>query len=223
MNSYRTSIAGLLGVVAFVALWLATIRSGSSYYTAIAGALALAALLSAVGGAIVLRGRSRAFCVGFALFGIGFSVELHQDLLGWRVGKVLNENLDRLATKLLPPLIEPLDRDMQAQPALTEMPSLPGLGIEEKSDPANSRAAVPLLEIPPEAPPPPELDLTGGPKRDDVRLRRLMVLNEFVRIGSMTFSLLMGVVGGLITVAMYTRAQNEPTSARSPKPVAGGS
>lgn len=67
--SPRFSIAGLMGVVVVCGLGFAALRTDSPIWAHATLSLTLLALLTAILGAAIRRGRSRAFWLGFAVFG----------------------------------------------------------------------------------------------------------------------------------------------------------
>jgi hypothetical protein len=69
MGRFRTSIARLLGVVLFVAVALAALRSANDSWDSGVLAVTLLILLTAILMAVHRTGRRRASSVGFALFG----------------------------------------------------------------------------------------------------------------------------------------------------------
>jgi hypothetical protein len=72
MGRASISIAGMLGVVLFGAVALAALRSGSDLWTSGIYTTALGALGFATLGAVLRRGPSRAYWIGFAIFGWGY-------------------------------------------------------------------------------------------------------------------------------------------------------
>jgi putative exporter of polyketide antibiotics len=74
MNRFRPSIAGLLGLILAVGLGLAALRGSSSFWYSLTVLGTLTVLLTSILGAIFRRGRSRAFCTGFALFGLALII-----------------------------------------------------------------------------------------------------------------------------------------------------
>jgi hypothetical protein len=69
MRRARASIAMLLVYIALFAVGLAALRVSSRLWANVGFSLAITLLLAAVAGLIYLRGESRAFALGFALFG----------------------------------------------------------------------------------------------------------------------------------------------------------
>jgi hypothetical protein len=67
--SFRFSIATLMTFVLVLALGLAALRSGSEAWSTAVFTLTLVLHFTAILGAIYRRGRDRAGCLGFALFG----------------------------------------------------------------------------------------------------------------------------------------------------------
>jgi hypothetical protein len=102
MTGPRLSIAGLLGIVAVAAFWLTGLKSATTFWTSAAATLTLALFLGAVLGAFFLRGRDRAACVGFALFGIVYLILVNWDWVGGQFGISLTAGLGDFADSLLP-------------------------------------------------------------------------------------------------------------------------
>ena len=102
MRGFRLSIAGMLWVVAVVALWVASLRSASVLWLSVAATITLGLLLTAVVGVVLLRGEARAFCLGFALFGWVYLVLVNWDWIGGPIGHDLTGGLSELGDWLLP-------------------------------------------------------------------------------------------------------------------------
>jgi hypothetical protein len=81
-NSRPAVIQFTLGSLFLLMTWLATVCIGlntpNRLWAAVAGSLALLALLTAVMAAIYAPGSARAFALGFAVFGSGYLVCLHR-------------------------------------------------------------------------------------------------------------------------------------------------
>ena len=103
MPRFRVSIAGLLALVALAALWLASIRSATVWWTSISSTLTLGMLLTGVLGAIFLRGPDRAFWAGFALFGMVYLALVNWDWIGAQFGHDLTSGLSAMAEAVFPP------------------------------------------------------------------------------------------------------------------------
>jgi hypothetical protein len=102
MGGARLSIAGMLGIVAALALGMAALFSAASLWLSAAATLTLAIFLSAVLGAILLRGSERAFCLGFALFSGVYLVLVDWDWMGGQFGHDLTAGLSDLAEVIHP-------------------------------------------------------------------------------------------------------------------------
>src|SRR4051794_34815811 len=102
MNAPRLSIAGLLGIVAVAALGMTGLRSATTFWTSAAGTITLGLFLGSILGACMLRGRERAGCVGFALFGIVYLILVNWDWIGGQFGISLTAGLGDLADTLVP-------------------------------------------------------------------------------------------------------------------------
>jgi hypothetical protein len=73
MNRYRTSIAGLVGLVVACAAGLAALRGASALSVSLTLSAALAALTLGLAGVVYRRGRRRAFWVGFCVCGWAYA------------------------------------------------------------------------------------------------------------------------------------------------------
>ena len=100
MATFRISIAGLLGIVAVIAIWLAGMRSASSLWTTAAATVTLALLLTALLAALLLDGADRAFCAGFALFAWSYLLLVNWDWVGGQFGHDLTAGLSDIAEAL---------------------------------------------------------------------------------------------------------------------------
>jgi hypothetical protein len=72
MDGTRVSVGGLLAVILFAAIGLAALRASTDLWAGLVNASALMLLGSAILAAILRRGASRAFWLGFAVFGCGY-------------------------------------------------------------------------------------------------------------------------------------------------------
>lgn len=68
----RVSILGLMGVIALVAVATVALREANDLWASCLFTLTLFLLGLACLGGVFCRGRSRAFCAGFAAFGVGY-------------------------------------------------------------------------------------------------------------------------------------------------------
>jgi hypothetical protein len=102
MNPRGISIAGLAGIVIVLGTGMAALKSASVLWTNAASTVVLALFLSAVVGAIYLRGADRAYWVGFAVFGWGYLVLVNWTSLGGQFGHDLTGGLDDLAETVIP-------------------------------------------------------------------------------------------------------------------------
>ena len=107
MRRHNITIAGMLGLIALVAIWLTSLRSASVYWVAAVEIIGFFAGMTALLGAIFIRGASRAFCLGFLLFAVGFRFENRVGFLGGQIQTALDSALGALADKVIPPLQEP--------------------------------------------------------------------------------------------------------------------
>lgn len=125
MATFRISIAGVLGIVAVIAIWLAGMRSASSLWTTAAATVTLALLLTALLAALLLDGADRAFCVGFAMFAWSYLLLVNWDWVGGQFGHDLTSGLSDLAEALFDP--GPAAALPPSQPAVLPTPA-PGAG-----------------------------------------------------------------------------------------------
>ena len=82
MKSFRISLAASMAIIALIALGLAGMVSATRVWTAVAGTLTLALLLTALLAAGMLSGGDRAFWTGFALFGWVYLLLVNWDWVG---------------------------------------------------------------------------------------------------------------------------------------------
>jgi hypothetical protein len=104
MTGHRLSIAGMLGFIAIAGFCLAAMRSSSPLWTAVGTTLGLGILLTAVLGAVFLRGDSRAFASGFALFGSVYLLLVNWDWIGAQIGRDLTAGLGDLVERVVFPV-----------------------------------------------------------------------------------------------------------------------
>lgn len=97
MPRLRISIAGLVGLIAVMALWMASLRAATVWWTTAASTVTLGVLLSAALGAAFRSGAERAFWTGFCLFGTVYLVLANWDWLGAQFGHDLTGGLGDLA------------------------------------------------------------------------------------------------------------------------------
>jgi hypothetical protein len=102
MPGLRISIAGLLGIVAVLAIWLAGMRSASSLWTTTAATVTLALLLTALLAAVLFDGTDRTFWAGFALFAWSYLLLVNWDWVGGPFGHDLTAGLSDLADTIFP-------------------------------------------------------------------------------------------------------------------------
>jgi hypothetical protein len=102
MGANRISVAGLLGLVAVIAIGIASLRFATVAWTTAATTVTVGVLLAAVLGVIYLRGAARAFCVGFALFGWVYLILVDWSWIGAQVGHDLTGGLGDLAEVVHP-------------------------------------------------------------------------------------------------------------------------
>jgi hypothetical protein len=222
-SGYRISIAGLLGFVALAAFWFAALQSESAYWTAAAAMILIGALLTSVLGIVCLRGRARAFCIGFALFGFGFTWAIHGQVLVGELQTMLETAFNEFGEKVLPPL--PPEPSMPPMPTI---PSVPGYSTPvvttpslpasppvfvEEADPALEATTTPI------SPSPPANMLVPPPSVDTYTIaviQRQQKLANFSKIGGMSACLFLGLLGGLIASAMAARTHAQAEAAQNP-------
>lgn len=102
MKGPRFSLAGLMGIVAVIALGCVGLVSASTFWTSAAATIALGLLLGAVLGAVLLRGAEQAFLLGFALFGIIYLLLVDWDWFGGQLGHDLTAGLSDVADSIIP-------------------------------------------------------------------------------------------------------------------------
>ncbi len=102
MGRPRLMLASLMGLVAMVALGMASLFSASTFWTAAAATVTLMLLLGAVLGTILPRGAEWASCLGFALFGVVYFVLVEWDWVGGQLGHDLTAGLIDLAKSMIP-------------------------------------------------------------------------------------------------------------------------
>jgi hypothetical protein len=98
----RFSLAGLMGIVAVIALGCVGLVSASTFWTSAAATITLGLLLGAVLGAVLLRGAEQAFLLGFALFGIIYLLLVDWDWFGGQLGHDLTAGLSDVAESIIP-------------------------------------------------------------------------------------------------------------------------
>jgi hypothetical protein len=121
MPKFRISIAGLLGIVAVMAIWLAGMRSASSLWTTSAATVTLTLLLTALLAAFLLSGTDRAFWAGFAVFGWSYLLLVNWDWIGGQFGHDLTSALSEIADAMLDDVPPPA----AASPSAPFTPPLP--------------------------------------------------------------------------------------------------
>jgi hypothetical protein len=97
----RFSLAGLMGIVAVIALGCVGLVSASTFWTSAAATITLGLLLGAVLGAVLLRGADQAFLLGFALFGIVYLLLVDWDWFGGQLGHDLTVGLVDVAETVI--------------------------------------------------------------------------------------------------------------------------
>jgi hypothetical protein len=185
-SGYRVSIGGLLVVVAIAAAWLATIRSSSAFATGFAAAISLGAFLTAALGGILLRGSVRAFCLGFAIFGLGYSFEMRTAWFIGDLGGVLEGALQQLGVKVIPDV---LPRLTASSKPTAFIPTVPG--------------ALPRIRM--------SIKQASIDAFNERREKR----SNFVKVGLISIRVLFGMLGGLIGIALVARSRQalDPTPA----------
>lgn len=108
MRGFRLSVAGLAGVVALAALWIAAVMASSNVCLTLATMVTLAVLLSSPFGFMRRRAFDQAFWIGFTLFGWTYFVLVNWDWVGGTVGHALTGGISEAAEWLFPvdPTIE---------------------------------------------------------------------------------------------------------------------
>jgi hypothetical protein len=89
----RITIAGSLGLVLFVALALAGLRSGSVYWVTALAWVLLLWLSASILGVIYRRGRARVFWTGFAVFGWIYLMLIHNSLVSTTLADEMGQGL----------------------------------------------------------------------------------------------------------------------------------
>lgn len=117
MRGPPVTLAGSLLIVALLALSMAALFSGAGLWISVAATATLGTLLSAVLGAILLRGEARAFWVGLALFATSYLVLVDWDWIGGQFGHDLTLGLSELAERIFP---DPTTT--RSAPVLTQLP-----------------------------------------------------------------------------------------------------
>lgn len=77
MRAGRISIAGLVTLIAVVAVWLAALKVASDLWLGITSTVSLGLVLTAVLGTVFRKGKARGFWAGFTLFGVVYLVLVH--------------------------------------------------------------------------------------------------------------------------------------------------
>jgi hypothetical protein len=207
-------------------VWFAALQSGSAYWTAASAMILIGALLTSVLGIVCLCGRARAFCIGFAIFGFGFTWAIRGTVLVGELQSLLETAFTEFGEKVLPPL----PPDPSTPPMLmTSSPSglpprvVPSIPAEPAPTPPTLVAeADPAFEaMPPSispSPPSPPATMVVPPSSMDSYIvaftQRQEKLAHFNKIGGMSACLFLGMLGGLIARAMAARTQAQ--AARSP-------
>ena len=125
MKGPRFSLAGLMGIVAVIALGCVGLVSASTFWTSAAATITLGLLLGAVLGAVLLRGGEQSFLLGFALFGIVYLLLVDWDWFGGQLGHDLTAGLSDVAESIIPsPAVATAPT---ASPFPAPSPSLPPL------------------------------------------------------------------------------------------------
>ncbi len=120
MSHFRITILGLVGLVAMLGFWMASLMAATPWWTSAASTVTLAILLSSVLAAYYFRGLDRAYWSGFALFGITYLILVNWDWLGGQFGHDLTGGLSEFAETVL-------SSDPRTP---TLAPSLPGIGAQ---------------------------------------------------------------------------------------------
>jgi hypothetical protein len=123
----RFSLAGLMGIVAVIALGCVGLVSASTFWTSAAATITLGLLLGAVLGAVLLRGAEQAFLLGFALFGVIYLLLVDWDWFGGQLGHDLTAGLSDVAESIIPaprvataPITSPFPSPSPPVPGLME-------------------------------------------------------------------------------------------------------
>ena len=102
MNPRGISIAGLSGLIILIGTGLAALRMATVVWTNVASTVVLALLLTAVAGAIFVRGPERAYWTGFAIFGWTYLLFVNGSWIGGQFGYDLTSGLGELAESMIP-------------------------------------------------------------------------------------------------------------------------
>jgi hypothetical protein len=94
----------MVGLVAVAGCCLAGMRSSSPLWTALGTTIVLMILLSSVLGTFFLRGDSRAFAAGFALFGSVYLLLVNWDWVGGQLGRDLTAGFGDFVETVVFPL-----------------------------------------------------------------------------------------------------------------------
>jgi hypothetical protein len=119
----RFSLAGLMGIVAVIALGCVGLVSASTFWTSAAATITLGLLLGSVLGVVLLRGREQSFLLGFALFGIVYLLLVDWDWFGGQLGHDLTAGLSDVAESIIP--FPAVATAPMASPFPAPSPSLP--------------------------------------------------------------------------------------------------
>ena len=102
MNPRGISIAGLSGFIILIGTGFAALRIATVAWTNVASTVVLALLLTAVAGAIFVRGPERAYWTGFAIFGWTYLLFVNGSWIGGQFGHDLTSGLGELAESMIP-------------------------------------------------------------------------------------------------------------------------
>jgi hypothetical protein len=101
MSHFRITILGMVGLVAMLGFWLASLMAATPWWTSAASTVTLAILLSSLLAAYHFRGLDRAYWSGFALFGITYLILVNWDWIGGQFGHDLTGGLSEFAETVL--------------------------------------------------------------------------------------------------------------------------
>jgi hypothetical protein len=188
----RFSIRTLMACVLLSAVGLAALRSASRLWAGIMMMLALAAIGVAILGAALMRGRERAWWLGFAVFGGGYLVLTFAPGLSSEVGArlVTTKALDAANLQLVAAsgqAVLPQYLWWQHARALGQVDRLKAANREPGDRELDTAMRI-LANL--------ETQLQGAADQRD-----------FLRVGHSLFGLFAGLVGGMIAVWFYARCE----------------
>jgi hypothetical protein len=196
----RFSIRSLMAFILASALSLTALRKANDLWAGLMLLLALAAVGTAVLGASVMRGRERAWWLGFAVFGGGYLIA---GLCPWQ------------PTPLGTPLLDLLRETMFANSAL-RLSDEEALSVSLRVEESKEVLANMERKIRNFARDPAVLTLTNDLQKAQAQLAAHLNAGppreQFERVGQSLLAFLTGLFGGMVAEWFYTRRQRqEPT------------